>query len=79
MKAVVQKWGNSLALRIPKSLAEQVKVKDGVSVELSADADGLLVKPVPGTQSLKTLLARIRPENLQGEVKAGRAVGREIW
>jgi antitoxin MazE len=79
MKAVVQKWGNSLALRIPKSLAEQVKVKDGVSVELSADADGLLVKPVPSTQSLKTLLARIRPENLQGEVKTGRAVGREIW
>ena len=79
MKAMVQKWGNSLALRIPKSLAEQVKVKEGASVELSADADGLLMKPTPGRQSLKAILARIRPDNLQGEVKTGRAVGRETW
>jgi len=79
MKAVVQKWGNSLALRLPKSLAEQVKVRDGSNVELSADADGLLIKPVPAKQKLKDLLAQITPENLQAEIQTGRAVGRETW
>ncbi|HLC23310.1 MAG TPA: AbrB/MazE/SpoVT family DNA-binding domain-containing protein, partial [Dehalococcoidia bacterium] len=72
MKTRVQKWGNSLALRIPKSFAAEVGLQRETSVELSL-ADGKLVitpiaKPRP---SLKQLLAKVTKENLHHEVDTG--------
>jgi antitoxin MazE len=80
MKTRVQKWGNSLALRIPKSFADEVGLKKETSVDVSL-AEGKLVitpeaKPKP---TLKRLLATITKENMHGEFETGRAVGKEIW
>ncbi len=80
MKTRVQKWGNSLALRIPKSFANEVGLQRETSVEVSL-ADGKLVitpvaKPKP---SLKQLLAKVTKENLHHEVNTGSTVGNETW
>ena len=80
MKTRVQKWGNSLALRIPKSFAIEIGLQRETSVEVSL-ADGKLVitpiaKPKP---SLKQLLAKVTKENLHHEVDTGSAVGNETW
>jgi len=80
MKTRVQKWGNSLALRIPKSFAAEVGLQRETSVEISL-ADGTLVitpiaKPKP---TLKHLLARVTKDNLHREVDTGHAAGNERW
>lgn len=80
MQAYVQKWGNSLALRIPKPLALEANITEGSVVELAVQGETLCVTPVtPRKYSLEDLLARVTPENLHGEISTGRAVGDEIW
>ncbi len=80
MQTKVQKWGNSLALRIPKSFAEEAKVGDGSTVDLSI-ADGyLVIRPVrPQRFELHTLLAEVKEENLHAEISTGEPTGREAW
>ena len=73
----VGKWGNSLGLRIPKALAEQVGLQDGTAVEITVESGRLVI--VPAQKSLDVLLARITPENLHGETDDGLAVGQEVW
>ncbi|MDP2919383.1 MAG: AbrB/MazE/SpoVT family DNA-binding domain-containing protein [Dehalococcoidia bacterium] len=80
MKTRVQKWGNSLALRIPKSFADEVGLERESTVEVSL-VDGLLVikpvvKPVP---TLNQLLAKITEDNLHKEFDSGKATGNETW
>ena len=79
MKTVVQKWGHSLALRIPKTMAEHIKVREGVSVDIREDGGALLIKPTAAKPSLRELLSQIKPGNLHKETKTGRVVGNEVW
>jgi antitoxin MazE len=81
MKAQVQRWGNSLALRIPKPLAEDANVKPGSVVDLSVSRGRLVAVPVrpKAKVSLRSLLARITKKNLHGEIDSGVRVGREAW
>ena len=81
MKTRLQRWGNSLGLRIPKAFAEQTGMDTGSLVDLSVDPRGrLVIEPVRGpTYELSTLLAEITDENLHAEVGTGRKRGREIW
>jgi antitoxin MazE len=73
-------WGNSLALRIPKVLAAEAGITEGTVVEMELDGDALSVTVVPPKDyTLEGLLARVRPENVHGEVKTGPALGREVW
>lgn len=75
----VQKWGNSLAVRIPAALAELVDLTAGVPVEVSAREGALVIRPLRGSRyRLKQLLKDCRPEQLPGEADLGDAVGREI-
>ncbi len=80
MRTSVQKWGNSLALRIPKSFATEVGLERETSVDVSM-ADGKLVvtplaKPKP---TLKQLLAKVTKENIHHEVDTGSTTGNETW
>ena len=69
MKTRIQKWGNSLALRIPKSFAEEVQLSQGTQVEVSLKEGKLLVSPVLETPfSLDELLAGVTEENLHQEI-----------
>ena len=80
MKTRVQKWGNSLALRIPKSFAEEVGLRANGAVDLSLIAGTLVVQPVaPQPVSLAELLRNVTKANIPGEWVTGPAVGKEVW
>ena len=80
MKTRIQKWGNSLALRIPKSFAEEAGLQENASVELSLVEGRLVVQPILSQPlTLKELLRGITDENLPGEWNTGPAVGKEVW
>ena len=80
MKTRMQKWGNSLAIRIPKAFATEVGLKEESEVDVSLKSGRLVVVPVekPGL-TLKALLAKITEENVHREVDTGPATGREAW
>ncbi len=80
MTSRVQKWGNSLALRIPKPLAAEVGLKDNSPVELSLCEGKLIITPsARSTVSLDDLLAKVTKKNLHSEVDTGPARGAEVW
>jgi len=80
MRARVQKWGNSLALRIPKSFAAEVGLHNEVPVDISLADGKLVIKPVAEQKlTLKQLLARVTGENLHHEIDTGAAAGKEAW
>jgi antitoxin MazE len=79
VKAKVQRWGNSLAIRIPKSFAEEVGLEAGSPVELRLVDGGLLVEPAPDESlSLDDLLDGVTKANIHAEVDAGPSQGREV-
>ena len=76
----VQKWGNSLALRIPKSFATEIGLLNDSSVEISMANGKLVVVPIEKPNlSLKKLLAQVTKENIHHEIDSGSAVGTETW
>lgn len=76
----VHKWGNSLALRIPKSFADEVGLQTDSSVEVSLADGKLVIAPITQSQfALKQLLAQVTDENLHHEVETGGALGNEAW
>jgi len=80
MRTRVQKWGNSLALRIPKSFAAEVGLKKETSVEVSMVDGKLVIAPITERYpTLKQLLANITEDNLHREVDTGMAMGNETW
>jgi len=80
MRVPVQKWGNSLALRIPKPFAEDVGVSEGTVVDVSISKGRLIAAPVaPRRARLEDLLRRVTKHNLHGDVGTGPAIGREAW
>lgn len=75
----VQKWGNSLALRIPHSFAVQAKVAAGTAVDIAVERGQLIVRPVRQRYRLRDLLKAVDRRNVHAEVPTGHPVGREIW
>lgn len=80
MRTRIQKWGNSLALRIPKALAAEVHIEQDSLVEISLVEGKLILEPVAEPAwTLEELLAGVTEQNLHGEVDTGPATGREAW
>jgi antitoxin MazE len=80
MKTRVQKWGNSLALRIPKTLADEMGLQEDGAVELAREGGTLVVKPLPDEPpTLEELLAGITANNIHEPWETGPAQGREVW
>jgi antitoxin MazE len=78
MKARIQKWGNSLALRIPKTFAIEAGLQEHSPVELSLSDGKVVVNPVEcESLTLDELLRKINRDNLHGEWDTGPAVGRD--
>ena len=80
MQTKVQMWGNSLALRIPKSFAAEVGLDNEIPVDLAL-VDGKLVVTLlrPARFTLDSLLAGITDDNLHAEIESGEPVGIEVW
>ena len=80
MRARVQKWGNSLALRIPKAFADEAGLQRETTIEMSLTDGKLVITPVAKPKpTLKQLLAKVTVDSLQHEVDTGSAAGNEIW
>lgn len=75
----VQKWGNSIGLRIPKRIADKIGVVNGSEVELQAIEGKIIVNPVAEEITLENLLAKCKPENRHNEIDFGKPEGNEIW
>lgn len=79
MQAQVLKWGNSLAVRIPKRVAEDAQFQVGDSLEIAVGADGTVqLHRVGEMPTLAEMVAQITPENRYAEVSLGSEIGREI-
>lgn len=78
MESRVMKWGNSLGVRIPHSIAKDLGIKENTPVEISVEDDCLTVRPSK-TFNLDTLLSRITSKNVHKEFDTGPAIGRELW
>jgi antitoxin MazE len=79
MEIRIQKWGNSLALRIPKALAEDSGVSAGSVVDFRVLRGKLIATPIRSNYELDNLLAGVSKANLHDEFDSGEAVGREVW
>ncbi len=79
MNVTIKKWGNSLALRLPKALASEVHITEGAEVDLIRTDEGLLLKPKSQRRyRLSELVRGITSRNVHLETDWGTPVGREI-
>lgn len=76
-QSTVAKWGASLAIRIPKAIAEQWGVREGSAVELVSRGEQVVIRKK--RYDLAEMLARVSPDNLHSEVDFGPPAGREEW
>jgi antitoxin MazE len=80
MKVSVQRWGNSLAVRIPKAIAVESELTEGAVVDMKLAKGKVVLIPVRHPElTLEELLSGVTEENTHHEVDFGRPVGREIW
>lgn len=80
MQVQIQKWGNSLALRIPKSYALETKVREGTAIDISIKKGKLVLTPLKKQRyTLDSLLSEVTEHNIHGETNTGKPVGNEIW
>jgi antitoxin MazE len=79
MDTQIQKWGNSLALRIPKALAAQGNLEQGTPVKVTVENGAVVIRPQRKRKNLQELLAKVTPENIHPEMDFGPPVGKEIW
>jgi antitoxin MazE len=77
-KAQLAKWGNSLAVRIPKAVAEQTHLQEGDSIMIEAVQGHIELRPAESIPTLEELVAQITPENRHEETDWGPDVGKEI-
>ena len=80
MRTKVQKWGNSLALRIPKAFARDVQLENDSLVEINIVEGQIIITPVePPSWTLEELLAGINKKSIHREVDTGSILGNEVW
>lgn len=75
----ISKWGNSLGLRLPKSVAREVRVGAGDRVEVSVENGAIVARPGGPRYSLDDLVGRITTRNRHRETEWARPVGHEMW
>ena len=79
MEARVRKWGNSLGIRIPQSMAEDIGLSQDSVVSIEVKSGQLIVRPGSRKYTLSELLDGISPENVHSETNWGGPVGKEVW
>ncbi len=76
----IKQWGNSLGVRIPQSLLEQLNLRADAEVEIRLEDGRLILSPVEKPHfTLDELLAQVTPETLHEEIDFGNSVGKEAW
>jgi len=75
----VSKWGNSLGLRLPKSIAREAQLDEGDTVDMSVRNGAIVIRPSRPTYSLEELVAKITPRNRHDEIDWAAPLGHEAW
>lgn len=75
----LSKWGNSLGVRLPKSVAREAQLGEGDTVQVSADNGTIVIRPSRPRYSLDELVRRITPKNRHRECDWGEPLGDEVW
>ena len=78
MTTTVQKWGNSLAIRIPAGVAEQIDIQQGSEMEMTVGLQGITLIPKKRKPTLEELLSKCTPENRHAEIDFG-VIGKELF
>ncbi len=73
----VQKWGNSLGVRLPKAIAMKAGLEEGSVIDFDVVDGQIIIKPTH--QKLNDLLSQITPDNMHKEISTGDAKGSEKW
>lgn len=79
MTTKLQKWGNSLGVRLPKDVVKKAKFRDGKSVSIKNIGSSVLITASSKEETLDDLVSKITPENRHKEVYWGPPVGNEVW
>ena len=77
MQTVVQKWGNSLGIRIPSLYVKEFNLKNGSTVEITEEDGRIMI--VPPRKELNEMLSRVTEESMHSPVETGSSVGNEEW
>jgi antitoxin MazE len=78
-KTQVSKWGNSLGLRLPKSVALEAQLAEGDTVDVSVDNGAVVIRPSRPRYRLEELISRITARNRHDESDWGAPLGHEVW
>jgi antitoxin MazE len=79
MKTTIQKWGNSLAVRIPRPFAEEIHLEENTTVDLTIRSGKLVIVPAEPALTLESLVDQITDENRHDAVGTGTRLGNEVW
>ena len=86
MKTTVTKWGNSLGIRLPKTLANEINLTENKKVELILQDGQIILRPIenskmgrPNRKNLDELLEGMTPDDFYPEIDFGESVGNESW
>ena len=80
MATAIAKWGNSLAVRIPQAIAEQVQIQAGSEISIDIIDGKIILTPYRRKKyTLDELLDGMTSDNLHAEISTGIPVGNEIW
>jgi antitoxin MazE len=78
-RVALAKWGNNLALRLPKSMVRALGVAEGSEVDIEVSEGALLARPACPRAKLDDLVARITKKNRHAATDWGQSVGHEVW
>jgi antitoxin MazE len=80
MNTILQKWGNSLAVRIPRTMADEMAVAEGQALELQVKKGRIVIAPATKKRyELSDLVSKMTARNRHGETPSGKPRGRESW
>lgn len=79
MKTKIQKWGNSLGVRLPKSITEQKELKAGLAVSVLIQNNQIVIEPIVEEMSLDSMMTSVTSKNLHKETDWTESLGNEVW
>jgi antitoxin MazE len=79
MANIINRWGNSLGVRIPLQVANELGFKIGTVVDVTIEDGKAVISPVKKKYTLAELLEGVTPDLIEGEYDWGQPVGNEAW
>jgi len=79
MQTAIARWGNSLALRLPRNVVQDAHLHEGATVELRVEGETIVVRPARPKYRLAELLSQLKPSHQHEETDWGEPRGEEAW